>query len=91
MRGQDEQQLDVYSVRSERLLIEQLDYSLLFRWFVSLNVDDSVWDVTVFTKNRDVAKGLFQAVLRQAAERSLLSNERFTVVRMRNLAIQARC
>jgi len=75
----------LYSVRSERLLMEQLDYNLLFRWFVCLNMDDSVWDVTVFTKNRerlldgDVAKGLFQAVLRQAGERSLLSDEHFTV------------
>src|SRR5260370_9006535 len=42
-----------YSVRSERLLMEQLDYNLLFRWFVGMNVDDAVWDVTVFTKNRD--------------------------------------
>ncbi len=43
----------LYSVRSERLLMEQLDYNLLFRWFVGMNVDDEVWDVTVFTKNRD--------------------------------------
>ena len=58
----------LYSVRSERLLMEQLDYNLLFRWFVGLNMDDSIWDVTVFTKNRerlpdgDIAEGLFQAV-----------------------------
>src|SRR5579863_10032537 len=43
----------LYTVRSERLLMEQLNYNLLFRWFVGLNMDDAVWDVTVFTKNRD--------------------------------------
>jgi transposase len=43
----------LYTVRSERLLMEQLDYNFLFRWFVGLSIDDSVWDVTVFTKNRD--------------------------------------
>src|ERR1700749_1898910 len=43
----------LYSVRSERMLMEQLDYNLLFRWFIGLNMDDAVWDVTVFTKNRD--------------------------------------
>ena len=75
----------LYSVRSERLLMEQLDYNLLFRWFVGLNMDDSVWDVTVFTKNRerlldgDIAEAFFQAVLQQARERSLLSDEHFTV------------
>jgi transposase len=75
----------LYSVRSERLLMEQLDYNLLFRWFVGLNVDDPIWDVTVFTKNRerlldgDIAEAFFQAVLKQARERSLLSGEHFTV------------
>jgi transposase len=75
----------LYSVRSERLLMEQLDYNLLFRWFVGLNMDDSIWDVTVFTKNRerlldgDIAEAFFQAVLQQARERSLLSDEHFTV------------
>jgi IS5 family transposase len=75
----------LYSVRSERLLMEQLDYNLLFRWFVGLNMDDPVWDVTVFTKNRerlldgDIAEAFFQAVLQQARERSLLSDEHFTV------------
>src|ERR1035437_6612630 len=75
----------LYSVRSERLLMEQLDYNLLFRWFVGLNMDDSVWDVTVFTKNRerlldgDIAEAFFEAVLQQARERSLLSDEHFTV------------
>jgi hypothetical protein len=43
----------LYSVRSERMLMEQMQYNLLFRWFVGLNMDDAVWDVTVFTKNRD--------------------------------------
>ena len=43
----------LYTVRSERMLMEQLDYNLLFRWFVGLNMDDAVWDVTVYTKNRD--------------------------------------
>src|SRR5256884_5570241 len=66
----------LYSVRSDRLLMEQLDYNLLFRWFVGLNVDDSVWDVTVFTKNRErlldvgIGAAFFQAVLQQARERS---------------------
>ena len=65
--------------------MEQLNYNLLFRWFVGLNMDDSVWDVTVFTKNRerlldgDIAEAFFQAVLQQARERSLLSDEHFTV------------
>src|SRR5258705_1507524 len=75
----------LYSVRSERMLMEQLDYNLLFRWFVGLNMDDPIWDVTVFTKNRerlldgDIAEAFFQAVLQQARERSLLSDEHFTV------------
>ena len=75
----------LYSVRSERMLMEQLDYNLLFRWFVGLNMDDAIWDVTVFTKNRerlldgDIAEAFFQAVLQQARERSLLSDEHFTV------------
>src|SRR6478672_1658878 len=43
----------LYSIRSERLLMEEMDYNLLFRWFVGLNADDEVWDATVFTKNRD--------------------------------------
>src|SRR5258708_2404633 len=67
------------------MLMEQLDYNLLFRWFVGLNMDDAIWDVTVFTKNRerlldgDIAEAFFQAVLEQARERSLLSDEHFTV------------
>src|SRR5579863_7612270 len=43
----------LYSIRSERLLMEEIDYSVLFRWFVGMNLDEEVWDVTVFTKNRD--------------------------------------
>src|SRR5207244_4018977 len=75
----------LYSVRSERMLMEQLDYNLLFRWFVGLNMDDAIWDVTVFTKNRqrlldgDIADAFFAAVLKQARQRSLLSDEHFTV------------
>jgi transposase len=74
-----------YSVRSERQLMEQLDYNLLFRWFTGLGVDDGVWDVTVFTKNRDrlvrgdIAAKFFQAVLGQPKVRALLSDEHFTV------------
>jgi transposase len=75
----------LYTGRSERLLMEQLDYNLLFRWFVGLSIDDPVWDVTVFTKNRDrllkgeVADAFFEAVLAQARQRGLLSDEHFTV------------
>ena len=75
----------LYTVRSERMLMEQLDYNLLFRWFVGMNIDDPVWDVTVFTKNRErllaaeVAKTLFVEVLEQARGRDLLSTEHFTV------------
>jgi transposase len=75
----------LYSVRSERLLMEQLDYNLLFRWFVGLKADDRIWDATVFTKNRqrlldgDIAQGFFQRVVALARERGLLSDEHFTV------------
>jgi len=75
----------LYSVRSERMLMEQLDYNLLFRWFVGLNMDDAIWDATVFTKNRqrllsgEVANAFFSAVLKQARQRNLLSDEHFTV------------
>jgi transposase len=75
----------LYTVRSERLLMEQLDYNFLFRWFVGLSIDDPVWDVTVFTKNRDrllkgeVAEAFFTAVLTPARQRGLLSDEHFTV------------
>ena len=75
----------LYSVRSERQLMEQLDYNLLFRWFVGLEMDDEVWDVTVFTKNRErliagaVSQQLLAAVLAEAREKQLLSAEHFTV------------
>jgi transposase len=75
----------LYSVRSERQLMEQLNYNLLFRWFVGLSMDDPVWDATVFTKNRerllqgDVARAFFERVLAQAKARQLLSAEHFTV------------
>jgi transposase len=75
----------LYSVRSERQLMEQMDYNLLFRWFVGLNMDDAIWDVTVFTKNRErlmhgeVAERLLLAVVQQAHAKRLLSQEHFTV------------
>src|SRR6185437_15737010 len=75
----------LYTVRSERQLMEQLAYNLLFRWFVGLGIDDAIWDVTVFTKNRerlligDVAEGFFAAVLAEAKTAGLLSPEHFTV------------
>lgn len=74
-----------YTVRSERLLLEQLDYNLLFRWFVGLSMDDPVWDATVFSKNRErllkgeVAQAFFQQVLQLARQKDLLSDEHFTV------------
>jgi transposase len=75
----------LFTVRSERQLMEQLDYNLLFRWFVGLGMDDPVWDPTVFTKNRDrllagdVAQAFFDQVLAQAKAQDLLSPEHFTV------------
>src|SRR6201988_2965391 len=75
----------LYSIRSERLLMEEMDYNLLFRWFVGLNADDEVWDATVFTKNRDrlleadVAKEFLAHVVEQARGKGLTSDEHFTV------------
>lgn len=75
----------LYTIRSERLLMEQLDYNLLFRWFVGLNMDDAVWDATVYSKNRErllrgeVAEGFFREVLGIAKQQDLLSDEHFTV------------
>lgn len=75
----------LYSIRSERQLMEQMNYNLLFRWFVGLEMDDPVWDVTVFTKNRErliagaVSQHLLSAVLEEAREHDLLSEEHFTV------------
>jgi transposase len=75
----------LYTVRSERQLMEQLDYNLLFRWFVGLNMDDAVWDPTVFTKNRqrllegEIATAFLELVVDEARRRGLLSGEHFTV------------
>jgi transposase len=75
----------LYTIRSERQLMEQLDYNLLFRWFVGLGMDDRVWSPTTFTKNRDrlldgdIAAAFFEAVLIHADTARLLSHEHFTV------------
>ncbi len=75
----------LYSIRSERLLVEQLDYNLLFRWFVGLSIDERVWDHSSFTKNRDrlieagVARKLLRRVGAKAHRAGLLSNEHFSV------------
>jgi transposase len=75
----------LYSIRSERQLMEQMNYNLLFRWFVGLEMDDAVWDVTVFTKNRErliegaVSQRLLESVLIEARGHELLSEEHFTV------------
>src|SRR5260370_31635380 len=74
----------LYSVRSERQLMEEIDYNILFRWFVGLNLDDAVWDATVFTKNRDrlleaeVAKEVLSLVVEQARGQGWASQEHFT-------------
>jgi transposase len=75
----------LYSIRSERLLMEELDYSVLYRWFVGLSMDDTVWDATTFTKNRDrllagdIADAFFSEVLAAIRAEGLLSDEHFTV------------
>ena len=75
----------LYSIRSERLLMEQLDYNLLFRWFVGLSMDDPVWDHSSFTKNRErllcseIVVKLFAHIHKQARQKVLLSDEHFTV------------
>ncbi len=75
----------LYTIRSERMLVEQLDYNLLFRWFVGMSMDDKVWDHSTFSKNRDrliehdVATAFFQAIKSQAERAGLLSDEHFTV------------
>ena len=75
----------LYTIRSERLLIEQLDYNLLFRWFVGLSMDDEVWDHSVFSKNRDrlldgdIATGFLTKVVDLARSHHLVSDEHFTV------------
>jgi transposase len=74
-----------YTIRSERLLMEEIDYSILFRWFIGLSLDEPIWSATTFTKNRDrlldgdIAAAFFDAVRAQAAEAGLLSDEHFTV------------
>jgi transposase len=83
LRGQLLQML--YSIRSERLLMEEIDYSMLFRWFVGLNLDEEVWDATTFTKNRDrlmdadVAKEFLAQVVERARAQGLTSDDHFTV------------
>lgn len=75
----------LYTVRSERQLMEAIDYSILFRWFVGLSLDDEIWSPTTFSKNRDrllagdVAAAFFDAVIAQAREADLLSDEHFAV------------
>jgi len=75
----------LYSIRSERLLCEQLDYNLLFRWFVGLSIDEPIWDHSSFTENRDrlieakVARKLLRRIVRKARDARLLSNEHFSV------------
>ena len=75
----------LYSIRSERLLMEELDYNILYRWFVGLSLDDAVWDATTFTKNRDrlldgdIAEAFFAEVLAAIKDDGLLSDEHFTV------------
>jgi len=75
----------LYTVRSERLLMEEIDYSVLYRWFVGLGMDDPIWSPTTFSKNRDrllqsdIAAAFFEAVVGQARDAGLLSDEHFTV------------
>jgi transposase len=75
----------LYSIRSERLLLEQLNYNILFRWFVGINMDEPVWHATSFTKNRDrllesdIARLFFDGVVKLAKSKNLMSDEHFTV------------
>jgi transposase len=75
----------LYTIRSERMLMEQLEYNLLFRWFVGLNMDEPVWVATVFSKNRDrlmegnIAEKFFDQILKQASTAGLISDEHFSV------------
>lgn len=75
----------LYTIRSERLLMEEIDYSILFRWFVGLGMDEAIWSPTTFSKNRDrllegdIAAAFFDAVVDQARQAQLLSDEHFTV------------
>jgi transposase len=74
-----------FSIRSERQLVEQLNYNMMFRWFVGLNLDDDIWNATTFTKNRDrllegeIAERFFSEVLAMAKKQGLVSHEHFTV------------
>src|SRR5437899_1024081 len=74
-----------YSIRSERQLVERIDYDLLFRWSVGLGIEDAVWDATTFTKNRDrlldgeVARKFLAAVLSQDKVKTRLSSDHFSV------------
>lgn len=74
-----------YTIRSERQLVEQIGYNILFRWFLDMALDEKPWDATVFTKNRDrllkaeISAHFFTAVLAQARRKKLLSSEHFTV------------
>jgi transposase len=75
----------LYSVRSERQLMEQIDYNLLFRWFVGLSIDEPVWDASTFSKNRsrlmdaDIGKALFEQTVRLARKKRLMSSDHFSV------------
>lgn len=75
----------LYSIRSERLLVEEIDYNIVFRWFVGLNLDEEVWDATTFTKNRerlleaDVAQQFLAEVVELARAKGFVSDEHFTV------------
>ena len=75
----------LYTIRSERMLVEQLEYNLLFRWFVGLSVDEPVWDHSTFSKNRDrlfgadIARDLFNSIVAQAHATGLISDEHFSV------------
>lgn len=75
----------LYTIRSERLLMEEIDYSILFRWFIGLSLDEPIWSPTTFSKNRDrllegdIASAFFDAVRAQAEAAGLLSDEHFTV------------
>jgi transposase len=75
----------LYTIRSERLLMEEIDYSILFRWFIGLGMDDEIWSPTTFSKNRDrllqgdIAAAFFDAVVDQARQAGLLSDEHFTI------------
>src|SRR3982751_6626538 len=74
-----------YSIRSERLLMERLEYDLLFRWFVGIGVDDAAWDHSVFSKNRDrllegdISAKFLAALLAQPKMKKLLSSDHFSV------------